>query len=121
MMDRIGHETVATASPSVEIRQIPARRSWLQIARTCLVLTLSLLLADCETPAPTGSHRLAKSAEITGGRVITLLIDTCVEELTISGDDYFLVAEARAGANALLNPDFPDAQQYSCTNRQNLQ
>jgi hypothetical protein len=36
-------------------------------------------------------------------------------------EDARLQRATKATDVALLNPDFPDAQQYSCTNRQNLQ
>jgi len=64
-------------------------------------LLLCVLLAGC-TAAPSGVRRLPKSAELGPDRVVAILIDTCIEELTLAGQDYFAIAESRAGADALL-------------------
>jgi hypothetical protein len=67
-----------------------------------VVLSLVCLLAACAA-APPKSQRLVHHSELDGNSGALLMVDVCLNQDLLGDDDYFVVREARVGAQALID------------------
>jgi len=68
--------------------------------QTLLVLTIAVAAAGCAAPPPTVQRVVAHSAAADAGGIL-VIVDVCLNYSPLGTDDYFVVANAREGANAL--------------------
>ncbi len=67
-----------------------------------LKLVMVLLLAACSTAAPPTSRRLVAHASAAGAAGTLLVVDVCLNHSPLVEGDYFVVSNARQGAQALM-------------------
>lgn len=65
-------------------------------------LSLVCLVAACSA-LPPKSQRLLHHSELEGASGALLMVDVCLNEDLLGDDDYFVVKEAKEGAQALMN------------------
>lgn len=66
-----------------------------------LCLALLFLLTACGTPAPPTSRRVVAHESVADSGGTMLIVDVCLNHSPLGVDDYFVVSNARRGADAL--------------------
>ena len=71
-------------------------------SKLTLMLAATVLLTACSTAAPPTSRRLVAHASAAGATGTLLIVDVCLNHSPLVEGDYFVISQARQGAQALM-------------------